>query len=178
MKRTTAAIAIAGLAFTLTACAAQSGAKSDGSATGTNRPTTTVTTKPVETTAAPVNPKLGKAYTWKDGLAVTISAPAAFIPSNTSMVDPAAAYVTFTVTVVNGTAANFDPSMFSTSFQSTNVEGKEVYDSAKNIGGAPSTTLLPGREVQFTIGYGVADPADIVLEVTPDFAHDAAIFTS
>jgi hypothetical protein len=79
---------------------------------------------------------------------------------------------------VNGTDANFDATLFLTTMQSGNVEASQVYDFEQNVGGAPSTTLLPGREAVFKIAFGVSNPADLVMEVAPSFEHEAAIFTT
>lgn len=32
--------------------------------------------------------------------------------------------------------------------------------------------------ISFDVGYDVNDPADLVLEASPSFEHDAAIFTT
>ena len=120
----------------------------------------------------------GQTYTWEDGLSVTISAPVAFTPSEFAALEDAAAYVLFDVVIVNGTSENYDPVIFTTTVQSGTAEGSRVFDGASGLGGSPSTALLAGREVTFKIGYGVADPADIVMEVRPGFDYDSAIFTT
>jgi hypothetical protein len=174
-------LAVAGVAtFALGACASTEGS---GTTTepqaGTNAPAETEAAAPVETEApaAPVNPKFGETYTWEDGFQVTIGAPVAFTPSEYSMFDEAAAaHVVFDVTVVNGTAANWEP-IFTTTAQSGNIEAEQIYDSENDVNGGLDTTLLPGREAVFKIGYSVANPADIVLEVSPDFEHENVIYT-
>ncbi len=140
--------------------------------------TTTTTEEETTTTTAPPNPKFGQTFQWKDGLSVTIGAPTPFTPSESAASEAAPAYLSFEVKIVNGTTANFDPSAFNSSLQSSNVEAAEVFDSANGFEGSPSTTLLAGREAVFKIGYGVSDPADLVLEVHPDFEHDSVIFTT
>jgi hypothetical protein len=62
--------------------------------------------------------------------------------------------------------------------QSATTEEQQVYDSANGIGGSPTTTLLPGREIQFRMAFGATNPDDLVLEVTPGFEYGSAIFTS
>ncbi len=68
--------------------------------------------------------------------------------------------------------------MFNATLQSSNVEAAQVFDSEQGISGPPATTLLPGRESAFQVVFGVMDPADLVLEVTPGFEYEPAIFTS
>lgn len=87
-------------------------------------------------------------------------------------------FVAFTVTIDNGATSNYDPTLFMASAQSGSVEASEVFDSENGFNGPPTTKLLPGRTVTFKVGYGVQDPKDIVLEVTPGFDYDSAIFTS
>jgi hypothetical protein len=195
----TAAASVTPLA-SLTGCASTAGTSS-AAATGTNRPAATATDSasvsdpdatdnedvsvPEDTPsdeestpeeAAPE--KFGGSFTYEDGISVTISKPKPFTPSDTAAADEAPHYVQFTVTLVNGTAKRFDPALFNTTIQSANEEGDLVIDSAKGIGGGPNTKLLAGREAKFRIAYGVKDPKDLVLEVNPDFEHEAALFTS
>lgn len=141
----------------------------------TEKETTTTTEEATTTTTAPQNPKFGQSYEWEDGLSVTIGAPAPFTPSEYALSEGASAYLSFEVKIVNGTTGNFDPSLFSSTLQSGNAEASQVYDSEFE---SLSTTLLAGREAVFKIGYGVSDPADLVLEVSPDFDHDSVIFTT
>lgn len=179
--------AAAALLLALTGCATESGAPNDpgeAAPTGTNRPAETTEPEPAaepepEPTPEPVaNPKFGETYTWEDGLALTVSQPEPFTPGEWAAKDEAPAYVKFTITVVNGTGENFDPAMVYPTVQSANVEATTVYDSDAGLGGPPSTTLLPGREAVFAVGFGVNDPADLVMEIAPSWDHQPAIFTS
>lgn len=86
--------------------------------------------------------------------------------------------VKFTVTIVNNTGDTFEPSMFSATVQSGNREGDQIFDSANGLEGSPHTTLLDGREAQFVIGFGVDDPEDLVMEASPSWEHDSAIYTN
>lgn len=184
----TALAAVAVLA--LAGCGGISGTQSTVK-TGTNRPAETSTTTPVivpETTDAPTadyEPTIdsnepitfGGTKTYTDGLSITVSAPVRFKPSSESAImEPAKAYVKFTVTLVNGTGKMFDPSMVSATVQSANIEGSNVFDS--NVGGSPSTKLLKGREVKYVVAFGVDDPKDIVMEITPGFDYESAMFTN
>ncbi len=59
--------------------------------------------------------------------------------------------------------------------QSGNQEASQVYDS-QQLGDSPTATLLPGREVEYSIAFGVNDPADLVMEVAPDLSYQNVIF--
>lgn len=196
MRKTTilAVPSIAATVLVLAGCGGTSGAPSEGDA-GTNRPTTSSSESPADTAAespadtAEESPaaeeagdgtqKFGDSYKYEDGLTVTVSKPAKFKPSDVSFVSkPQKNYRQFTITVVNKTGKPYDPSMFTASLQSGNEEMEEIFDSAKGFEGSPTTKVLNGRETKFKIGFGAADPADMVLEVAPGFEYESAIFTS
>jgi hypothetical protein len=119
----------------------------------------------------------GETWEYTDGVALTVSAPEPFEPSDTALAEDAAAYVVFDVTITNGSDEPYEPLVI-TSVQSGSAEAEEVFDTASGLDGTPSTTVLPGREVMFQIGYGVADPDDLVLQITPGFEYEDAIYVS
>lgn len=207
IKNTLAAVAVTGiLAITLTGCATTAPEASSATAPhGTNAPTDNEAPAPdaAEASAAPAasaadadlpaddpepapDPEpstddmtvpFGQTMTWEDKLSVTVSKPIAFKPSEWAAGgENAKHHVKFTITIVNKTGKTFDPSLFTASLQSGNTEADEVFD--EGLEGAPMTKLLNGREAKFQIGFGVADPKDLVLEVSPSFEHDSALFTS
>ncbi len=120
----------------------------------------------------------GPGYTYTDGLSVQVSKASPFTPSDTATDNQFKQFVSMTLTLTNGTKANFDPSLFFTNMQSGSAEGDSVYDSAQGVTGPPDTKLLPGRTVKFKIAYGVQDPKDLVLEVTPGLDYESVLFTS
>jgi hypothetical protein len=120
----------------------------------------------------------GAAYTWPDGLQVSVSAPTPFTPSATSTAQGAAAYLSFTVTIVNNTGATYEPALFHASVQSGDKEADQIFDAAGGFTGTPGTAILNGRQSTFTIGFGVANPDDVVMEVSPGLNYDKAYFTT
>lgn len=178
-------IALAAAALALAGCSSQSAtAPTDESPRGTNTPAAS-SAEPTETasSAAPEEDdgtaRFGQTYTYENGLAVTVGKPKAFKPSQgaagAESGDPA---VKFTVRLVNNTGKKYDPVLFTATVQSGNTEGSQVYDSGKGIEGTPSTSLLNGREVEFPMVFAVADPKDIVMDVSPGFDYEAVIFAS
>jgi hypothetical protein len=146
---------------------------------GVNHPSDTATSEtptPSPTQAGPK--KFGQRFTYTDGLVVTVAAPVAFTPSEYAAKEPAAAYIILQFTVINGTGKNYDPSVFQATVQSANVEASTVYDTEGGIGGSPQTVILPRRETTFKMAFGVKNPKDLVVQVTPSFDYDPAIFTS
>lgn len=74
------------------------------------------------------------------------------------------------VTITNGSTENFDPSSVLPTMLSGGLVASYVYDDKNGgLGGTPNTTLLSGRTVSFKVGFGVADPKDIVIEVPIGF---------
>lgn len=179
------------LLVTLTAAATLSGCSTsatpvDSAPAGDNRPTTVATQVadvPSAAAAAPTagngTAAFGKAYTWSDGLSVTIAAPQPYTPGAyaAGTVDGQKA-VSLQITVVNGTGAPFDPVLLTTTVQSGNTEASQIFDSAKGLEGSPSTKILAGRESTYKVAFSVADPKDIVVEFTPDFTHESVLFAS
>jgi hypothetical protein len=192
VKRINTSLSALLAAVALAACGGTPGTADDNPEAGSNRPTETaadvegegevVDEEPTEEpTEEPVQGPVafGQAFTYSDGLSVTVGPPTPYQPSDTSAgAEGAAAVVSFDVTIVNGTPKPYDPAGVYITMQSANTEATEVYDSENGLNGSPSTTLLPGREAKYRVGYGVADPADLVMEVAPGFEYEAAIFTN
>ena len=174
MKRLVLVSAAAGLL--LTGC---SGTGGTVTATGGGQGSGSASPSPADASSSAANPTFGQTYSYDDGLKVTVSRPKKVTPSDSAVATRQwPAYVSFTVTLTNGTKQNYDPTLFTTSLQSGTTEGGQVFDSAQGIEGAPTTPLLPGRQLRFSLGYGVQDPSDLVLQVTPGFDRQPVIFTS
>jgi hypothetical protein len=71
----------------------------------------------------------------------------------------------FTVTVVNKSDKPIDLGLTYISVQSSNEEADEVFDSGSDLRGPPDTKVPKGRESEFDVRFGVADPKDVVMEV-------------
>ena len=167
-------------------------------------PTEPVTQGPTETTS-PLEPseepttsepsstpedltlRFGETVTYQDGLAITVSKPKRFKPSEYSVYpEDADLYVKFTVTVKNGTNRRLDPSGITTTASSGEEEMEEVYDTENKLDGNPQTKLLKGKTVKYQIGYGSLKGKDFVLEVSPtcldgddcELNYDSALFVS
>ena len=130
---------------------------------------------------APSVLSFGETASWDDGLEVTIAVPEAFTPSETALEFMAAEhlhYVKLGIRVVNGTTVPYDASQFLISAQSSNQEAEVVFDTESGLDGGPMTAVLPGREAEFFYGFGVSDPADLVVEVAPGYEWDPVFFQS
>lgn len=107
----------------------------------------------------------GKSYTWDDGITLTVRKPSAFKPSEYSKVKGAKGYRKFTVTVVNKSAAPLDLNLTYITMQSNNKEAEQVFETENGLDSSPSTKLLKGRESKWDVGFGVANPKDMVIKV-------------
>jgi hypothetical protein len=121
---------------------------------------------------------LGATATYGDGLEITVSAPKAWEPSEYAAGHEAFDHhLVFPVRVVNGTEAPYDvPLDFYLTVQSSNAEGSEIYD--EHMPSTPQTAILPGREAEWQQAFAVADPADLVVEVTAGWERDPVFFTT
>ena len=96
---------------------------------------------------------------------MTVGKPKKFIPSEFAVVKKTKDYLRFTVTVVNKSNKPVDLGLTYISVQSRNQEADHVFDSPSGLKGPPDTKVSKGRESEFHVGFGVADPKDVVMEV-------------
>jgi hypothetical protein len=113
----------------------------------------------------PATLEFGKSYTWDDGVHVTVGKPTKFEPSAYAVVEKSKRYLKFTVTVVNKSDKPIDLGLTYISVRSNNEQAHDVFDSGSGLRGPPTTKVLKGRESQFEVGFGVADPKDVVMEI-------------
>lgn len=171
-------VLLSAVGLLLTGCSATGGTVTDRAA-GSPGHSGDATPAAASSSSSAAHPSFGETYTYDDGLAVTVSAPKPFTPSDSAVATKQwPAYVSFTVTLSNGTTKNYDPSLFTATLQSGDTEGEQVFDTAQGVDGSPSTQLLPGREARFALAYGVQKPSDLVLQVTPGFSYQPVLFTS
>jgi hypothetical protein len=109
--------------------------------------------------------RFGRSYTWDDGVTVTVGKPQRFTPSEFAVVKKSRRYVKFTVTVVNKSKKPIDLGLTYISVQSDNEEADHVFDFPTGLQGPPDAKVRKGSESQFHVGFGVADPKDMIMEV-------------
>ena len=124
----------------------------------------------------------GQNISWPDGVAVTVSEPKAYRPSSSAATGQnAVRYVSMTVTLTNGSDKNVEATGTSLAVTANGTPADEVFDSAKGIGGSPSSTVLPGKSVTYTVAFGVPskEKTELQVEVRPGFGfgYQPAIFT-
>ncbi|MBP2340067.1 hypothetical protein [Saccharothrix coeruleofusca] len=184
-------LCVAGIAFTVAAQAAavkeldeiingstNQGQVSEGS--GQSAAPEQAAQPPAAQTPSAETPTWGKRYTWKDGLAVEISAPAACTPGQFSAPQDVARAVKFTVTVVNGTDKPFEAGLL-TIGDNAQFDGRtaeKIFDSSGGCGGGlDSATILPGKTYTYEVSYAVgAQPGEMQIALQPTFGADKAVF--
>lgn len=174
-------LATIAVAAGLTACGEQSGTISDPTTEATTEVTTEAAAEETtEAAAEPTNPTFGQTWTWDDGLAVSVSAPAEYAATEyaAGTVD-GQSNIAFTVTVTNGTDEDISALFMTVEVVSGGKEGSEIFDTE---GGSdiPTADILPGETLSWTQAFSVADPADIRVSVENalDFSSDAVHFTN
>jgi hypothetical protein len=144
--------------------------------TPSSEPTVETRTPSSEPTDSPTPERetlaFGKSHTWDDGVSVTVGKPTKFKPSAYAVVEKSKRYLKFTVTVVNKSNKPIDLGLTYISVHSGNEEAHEVFDSMSGLRGPPDTKVLKKLESEFDVGFGVADPKDLLLEIA---LHDNSV---
>jgi hypothetical protein len=134
------------------------------------------------TSAAPVeNPTWGKRFTWPDGLAIEVGAPAPCPPSEYAFPEGIKRAAKFKVLVVNDTKKPFDVALLTVGndAQFAGAKAEKVFDSAGPCTdtGLDAATVLPGKTYSFEITYSVgAEPGEMQVTFQPDFTSTKAIY--
>lgn len=178
MKRILALISVPLVVLALSGCLRLPNGADPNPPAGDNRPSDSATDDTADEAPDDGPASFGDTYTWTDGVSITVSAPEAFTPSEYASFDEAPSYLKFTITLVNDSDEPVSAALVYPSLQSGNTEASTVFDSDQGLSGPPSTDVLPGRETQWAVGFGVSDPTDLVLEISPGFAYDSAYFTN
>jgi hypothetical protein len=103
-----------------------------------------------------------------------------FKPSEYAEVKGAKAYLRYTITVVNKSTERLDLGLTYITVQSNNNEAEQVFDSANELEGSPSTKLLKGRESEWDVAFGLANSNDVVMEIAlqDDFERPSLIYST
>lgn len=151
------------LAFGLSACG---GTESKVVEAGESDTQATETVTQV-TEAAQQRPSFGQTVEYADGLKLTISEPTEFEPGEFAIgADGEGTALRFTATLDNGTKEDVDPSLISVTVSSAGKEAEQIFDGENDLEGSPSTTLLPGKSTSWDFAFKVADPEDLVMDVS------------
>ena len=76
-----------------------------------------------------------------------MSTPTPFTPGKYASAEPATAYLSYTVTIVNNTGDVYEPAVFFTSVQSGDQEADQVFDSENNLTGSLERNRFRGHRL-------------------------------
>lgn len=171
IKKILPALVSMSLVMGLSACAFDS-------PTITDAPASTDTTSESPSTPQGVG-KFGQVVKW-DGVDLTVSKPKAFEPSNSAGgAEKFQHTVSLDVKLTNTGDEPLDPTLVYVSASSAEEEASAVFDVEKGIDAPPTTNILPGKSVTWAVAFNVADPKDLVVEVTPpDFSMEPVLFST
>lgn len=147
----------------------------DGSASSSESPAASESS---ETSAASDGSSLtkpfGSTFTWDDKLAVTVSKPVPFTPSEYAVTDSKfKKFVKLTVVIKNGTDKVYESFNFNESATSGDQQTDKVFDSAKGIE-LPTAKILPGKSLTYNVAYGYTPGQDYTLTVNSMDRFDRA----
>jgi hypothetical protein len=180
MKKLLTALAVGALAVALAGCVPAKHNSSAPAAAPAEKPAAAAEPSFAPPASAEPKPEVAKfdtAWTYTDGVSISVSAPVEFSPSRyaVSGTQPHNVKVNFTIT--NGSSKVLQPMPYAT-VSSGGAEAQEVYDSEQGLNSGPSAPVLPGGTITWAEGYNVADPASIILQVAPSFDYEKVIFAT
>jgi hypothetical protein len=162
------------LALLFTGCSTPASSTPDPKASSASTP---VEEEPVVET--PTNPAFGETVSFPDGISLSVSAPAEFVPSELAAgAVEGQPSVVFEFVITNNSEENFDPTIVYATASSGGVEAPGIFDTSENVGFPPTTAILPGQTIKWNQAFSTADPAAITLEVSVGFEYDDVIFTN
>ena len=125
-------------------------------------------------------PTWGERYTWPNGVAIEVGAPATCKPGQYAQPPKIVRAVTVAVTVVNSSDKPFDATLLSVANATFAGEKAEsVFDSGGKCKDSTmnAATVLPGKTLKLDMSFAVAkDPGELQIEFQPDFIGDKAVF--
>ena len=82
----------------------------------------------------------------------------------------------FPITVVNKAEKPIDIGWTHINVQSKDKEADQFYDSLSGLKGPPAKKVSKGREATFEVGFAVADPDDLTMELALDGDRQRPVF--
>ena len=128
--------------------------------------------------------RFGETMTWDDGVALTVSAPEPYTPSDFAVGATRASSVVFTFTITNNSTQDLQPLPLPT-LSSGDQEVSQIFDigsdlfgTGDDVGFPPAETIEPGASVSWRAAWSVDDPSSLTMEVAPNFLYPSATFTN
>lgn len=158
----------------LTGCATSGAVVKDIAASQAPKPTAVPTVKKEDGVH-----NFGDVKTYTDGVSLSVSEPAPFVPSDSAYgVVAGQSMVMFTVVLTNNSKKVLEPTPYTT-VSSGGAEAEAIFDTENpigNVGSIPQTAILPGQTVQWIEAFTVLDANSLTLESSPSYDYDKALF--
>lgn len=167
-----AAVGSAALLVTLAACASTPTVTSTPLATAPAA--STDTPAPSDSSTPSDQAKFGSTATFDTGVAVTISKGKVYKPGSYASSlsgEITAKPVVYTVTIKNGGTDPLPGMSVTTSATSGTAEAPQIIDTEKGIKGILQSTVLPGKTIVYKVAFDAANPADVTIDVSPDYVN-------
>lgn len=130
------------------------------------------------------NLRLGETMTWDDGVALTVSVPEPYTPSDFAVGATQANHVVFTLTITNNSAEDLQPLPLPT-LSSGDQEvsqivdlGSDLLNPADDVGIPPTATVEPGGSVSWRVAWSLDDPSSLTLQAAPSLGYPSVTFTN
>lgn len=118
----------------------------------------------------------GVTVSWVNGVSAAVGKPQSFIPSSSSRQPKGTQPLKFAVTITNGGKEPLT-SYVSAIATSGGYPCLSVVDSASKVG-LGQLDLEPGKTATVVLGCFAKNPADLVIQLRPDFPYNEAFITS
>lgn len=120
--------------------------------------------------------EFGQKISW-DGVDMVVSEPKPFEPSQTAA-GVGEHNVSFDVKLTNTGTEPYDPVLVTITASSAETEAEQIFDMESGLEMGPTTQVRPGKSVNWTVAFSVADPADVQIDVTPDFTMQSVLLST
>ncbi|MEV1129273.1 DUF308 domain-containing protein [Agromyces sp. NPDC049794] len=130
------------------------------------------------------NLRFGETMTWDDGVALTVSVPEPYTPSDFAVGATQANHVVFTLTITNDSSEDLQPLPLPT-LSSGDQEVSQIVDlggdllnPADDVGIPPTATVEPGGSVTWRVAWSLDDPSSLTLQAAPSLGYPSVTFTN
>jgi hypothetical protein len=122
----------------------------------------------------------GETMLWSDDVAMTVSEPEPFTPSNLAGGSDQAVDLVFTLTIANDSSEPVQPIVVSR-LESDGTEATRIIDvgaEGGQVGIPPTTPIQPGESITWQEAWSVADEDSLTMRTSPSFVYEDAVFTN
>lgn len=126
----------------------------------------------------------GDTMTWDDGVALTVTGPEPYSPSDFAVGATLENNVVFTLTITNNSTEDVQtlplPSLSAGDQEVSQIfdVGSDLIEPGDDVGIPPTATIEPGGSVTWRAAWSLDDPSSLTLQVAPNLLYPSATFTN